>query len=419
MKVGCHFFILILGTIVFQLFGIFSCWSESSSKSYHFDEKGISREVLENYLERSITMACFLTPHLPEGSRTNPYHEDDKRMLKELGAKFIGRSIYRWGGEDQLNTDEFGANARKIIHEFHAFDSDIVFQACLFEIVTRQVEKVAVPAWVLEGYSLPVEKRNFSYEKMLNEKGVFVDHWSRDNSVPDITRQESQLWFYYMAGAYMDMGCEAFHLGQVELIGMNDPERKAWAGLIAKIRELGKKKARRHWVILDAHVPHGGMLLKGKSLIDFNSFPLRIKDVPEKKMGGKLEVNYLDSIYERSLGCETPSGWSCEHLPYLVEFDNFGRSKSPSVANEGSHFAWGWDEISWFSLLPEEERNGWLEYAFDWLKKTDPFGHLQMPGNRIITCPNETEGRYRANQKSDQCPIGYSQEATIKKLWNP
>ena len=419
MKVRCHFFILILGTIVFQVFGISSCWSESSSKSYHFDEKGISREVLDNYLERSITMACFLTPHLPEGSRTNPYHEDDKRMLKELGAKFIGRAIYRWGGEDQLGTDEFGANARKIIQEFHAFDSDIVFQACLFEIVTRQVEKVAVPDWVFEGYDLPVEKRDFSYEKMLNEKGVFVDHWSRDSSVPDITRQESQLWFYYMAGAYMDMGCEAFHLGQVELIGMNDPERKAWAGLIGKIRELGKKKARRHWVILDAHVPHGGMLLKGKSLIDFNSFPLRIKDVPEKKMGGKLEVNYLDSIYKRSLGCETPSGWSCEHLPYLVEFDNFGRSKSPGVANVDSHFAWGWDEISWFSLLPEEERNRWLEYAHAWLKQTDPAGHLQMPGNRIITCPNETKGRYRANLKSDRCPIGYSQEGTIKKLWNP
>lgn len=136
-------------------------------------------------------------------------------------------------------------------------------------------------------------------------------------------------------------------------------------------------------------------------------------------MGGKIEVNYLDSIYKRSLGCETPSGWSCEHLPYLVEFDNFGRSKSPGVANVGSYFAWGWDEISWFSLLPEEERNSWLEYAYDWLKKTDPVGHLQMPGNRIITCPNETEGRYRANRKSDQCPIGYSQEATIKKLWNP
>ena len=133
----------------------------------------------------------------------------------------------------------------------------------------------------------------------------------------------------------------------------------------------------------------------------------------------RAHMNYLDSIYKKSLGCETPTGWSCEHLPYLVEFDNFGRSKSPGVANVDSHFAWGWDEISWFSLLPEEERNRWLEYAHAWLKQTDPAGHLQMPGNRIITCPNETKGRYRANLKSDRCPIGYSQEGTIKKLWNP
>ena len=405
--------------VLFQGVLTLNSWGASPAKSYHFDEKGISREALDNYLARSITMACFLTPHLPEGSHSNPYHDDDKRMLKEIGAKFIGRAIYRWGGESHLSTTEFWSNAREIIQEFHAFDPDIVFQSCLFEVVTREVGNVPIPAWVFEGYGLPVEERNFSYEKMLNEKGVFVDHWSRDNSVPDISRQETQLWFYYLAGAYMEVGCEAFHLGQVELIGMNDPERKAWAAWIAKIRELAKKKVRRHWIILDAHVPHGGMLLKGKSLIDFNSFPLRVKDVPEKPMGGKLEVNYLDSIYKKSLGCETPSGWSCEHLPYLVEFDNYGRSKNPGVANEGSYYAWGWDEISWYSLLPEEERNSWLEYAYNWLKKTDSDGHLQMPGNRIITCPNKSEGRYRANQKSEQCPIGYSQEGTIKKLWNP
>jgi predicted transcriptional regulator len=35
-------------------------------------------------------------------------------------------------------------------------------------------------------------------------------------------------------------------------------------------------------------------------------------------------------------------------------------------------FCWGWDEISWFALQPEEYRNQWLLYAHDWIKKTDP-----------------------------------------------
>ena len=110
--------------------------------------------------------------------------------------------------------------------------------------------------------------------------------------------------------------------------------------------------------------------------------------------------------------------WSCEHLPYLVEFDNFGRSRTPNVADPKSFFVWGWDEISWFSLQPEEYRNKFLVYAYNWLKQTDPNGHLQMPVSRMLSCPNESQGNYRANTKSPTCPIGYSQEETIKRIWN-
>jgi hypothetical protein len=81
-------------------------------------------------------------------------------------------------------------------------------------------------------------------------------------------------------------------------------------------------------------------------------------------------------------------------------------------------FCWGWDEISWFAQQPEEYRNRWLHYARNWIKQTDPNGHLQMPGTRMITCPNETLRSYFANTKSKACPVGYSQEETIKKIWS-
>jgi len=37
----------------------------------------------------------------------------------------------------------------------------------------------------------------------------------------------------------------------------------------------------------------------------------------------------------------------------------------------------------------------------------------------MITHPNsgETSGSYRANTRSEACPIGYSQEETIKSIW--
>lgn len=387
-------------------------------KSYYFDHSGISREVLENYLDRSVTMAFFLVPEKPEGNRIYSYHNDDVRLIMNIGAKFIGRAIYRWGSESRLNDPGFWSQAKALIDTIHAFDPDVIFQGCLFEIITKDVNTVKIPSWVYTGLGLPVEDRNFSYELMLNDSGKLVDHWRKGSSVPDISKPEAQLWFYYLAASYMNIGCEAFHLGQVELIGMNDPKRDSWLRLLTKIREYAGKHARRNWVLLDAHVPYGGMVKEGVSLIDFNSFPLRIKEIPEKPFESKLEVNYLDGLYNKSKGCSSPSKWICKNLPYLVEFDNYGRGKSPNVADTTSHFVWGWDEISWFSLQTEEYRNHWLEYAFKWIQKTDTNGHLQMPVSRMISCPNETMGSYRANTKSQACPIGYSQEETIKKLWN-
>ena len=47
-------------------------------------------------------------------------------------------------------------------------------------------------------------------------------------------------------------------------------------------------------------------------------------------------------------------------------------------------FIWGWDEITWFALLPEKERNDWLRSAWKWVQDTDANGHLQMPGSRVL-----------------------------------
>jgi len=405
--------------LITMVMGLSTCATAAAlnrEPDYRFDGT-ISREVLENYLDRSITLAYFLVTGRPEGNRQYLYRDDDVRLIQNIGAKFIGRAIFRWNGESLLNEPDFWTNAKALMDKVHASDPDVIFQGCLFETVSREVEQVKVPAWVFAKFDLPIEDRTFSYEAMLNEDGKFVNHWGR-SSVPDVTRLETQLWFYYLAGAYINLGCEALHLGQVRLIGMADPDLKAWSALLVRIRAHGRKHARRHMVLLDAHTPRWGMIVEGKSLLDFNSFPLRIKEVPDKPYEGILEVGHLDSLFKRSKGCVTPSGWSCDSLPYLVELDNFGRSRRPNVADVKSHFVWGWDEISWFAQRDEAYRNKWLEYVYNWVKETDPNGHLQMPASRIITCPNETDDSYRANTKSPACPIGYSQEETIKRLWS-
>src|ERR1700733_2113784 len=60
---------------------------------YHFDGT-ISRKVLENYLSRSISMEGLLNGR---GDL-----DDNIRMLKSTGAKFIGRALCLWGGEGNL-----------------------------------------------------------------------------------------------------------------------------------------------------------------------------------------------------------------------------------------------------------------------------------------------------------------------------
>ncbi len=391
----------------------------AQAKSYHFDASGISREVLENYLSRSVTMTEFLSVDPYENDGPYLYKEDDVRLIKNIGAKFIGRAIYRWGGEEVLNTPDFLEQAKRLIEQVHAFDKDVVFQAALFEIVTESVNKIPIPAWVFEAMELPVEQRNFAYERMLNPAGKMVDHWRKGSSVPDITQPETQLWLLFLAGTYIIIGCEALHLGQTALIGMADPQLLYWEAFLAKLRKYARTATRRGWILLDAHVPSGGMVVNGKSLLDFNTFPLRIKEIPDKPQQAVLEMGYLDALYGRSKGCVAPSGWSCTSLPYLVEFDNFGCSHTPGQSTIDSHFIWGYDEISWYYLQSEDDRKQWLRYAYHWVHKHDPNGFLQMPVSRIVSlCGGKGRGKFRANTRSAAMPDGMNVEETIKTLWN-
>lgn len=396
-----------------------SC-SKDAKPDYSFDGS-ISREVLENYLERSVTQVYFLHDGKPEGY-TLPDKEDDIRMLLNIGAKFIGRSIYCWGGESKLNDPHFLNFADSLTTRMHSYDPDMIFQGCLFEYVSADVNNVPVPAWAFEAFGLEPEQRNFCSADMVKrlDPDTPVRWGERGGGVPMVNNMETKLWFYYLAVSYINVGVEALHLGQVELISADDPDRSNYIELLDKIREYAAAHARRHYILLDGHTPKGGFVVDGKSLLDFNSFPLRIKEVSEEPYKGILEVGHSDGIYCRSKGAVSPSGWQADSMPYLVEFDNFGTNGKPGQPNPDDEFIWGYDDITWFSTLSENDRNDWLRYAYDWLHATDSNGHLQMCTMRMITNPALGRGRhaYYANTRSETYPEGYSQEETIKSIWN-
>lgn len=377
----------------------------ATQRDYRFDGE-ISREVLHSYLARAVTAMDLLNG---KGDI-----DDNIRMLTRIGAKFAGRAVYRWGAEADLPgmLARAAANARKV----HAADPEMILQAGIFEIVTRGIEHVRIPQWVFEQFDLVPEGRPFSYQAMLFPDGRWHDHWGKGASVPDMCQLETRMWFYYLAVEYINLGCEAIHFGQVHLIGADDKGMKHWWDMLSRVRAYASEHARRHMVLCDAHT-HGVHYQGDRLVFDLHSYPLRIQEVPERPQEGILQMGYLDSIFGKSAGGLTPSGWRCESLPYLVELDNWGSSGKEGQAI-GDWWTWGYDEINWFAHQPEQYRNTWLQYAHDWVREHDPNGHVQMPASRCLhTQVGDGVWWYFANDPSEKTPAGFGQEDAIAQIW--
>jgi hypothetical protein len=383
--------------------------NSAADNAYKFDGK-ISRTVLENYLSRAITIADLL--------RGQGNLQDNIRMINHIGAKFIGRSLCLWNAENNfLNDVEL---ARKNAPKVLAAVPDIVLEACVFETVSPKINKIAIPARVFTAFGLPVEKRNFRFNDIIYPVGQRRS-MGPNAQVPDESRLETQLWFYYQAITYIDLGCESIHFGQVEIMNKNDSDNTHWAQLFSMIRAYAATHARRHMVMCDGHTPTGGLMHAGNPLLDFNEFPLRIKEVADKPTEAILKLGFSDGIYNKSKGGMTVNGWRCDFLPYMVEFDNYGPSKHPGKPNtiEGEFdWIWGYDEITWFAHQNNQYRSEWLNYAWDWVSKTDTNGHLEMPGGRMLASPLDKMRWYYANNPSSVVPEGTGDEETIRQIWS-
>lgn len=376
------------------------------SGAFQFDGK-ISRPVLENYLARSICMEGMLQ------GRGNL--EDNIRMLKYTGAKYIGRALCLWNAENDFTNNV--ARARAAVPLVRAADPDIVLEACVFETVSPRVNQISIPDWVFKAFRLPAETRNFRFEEMIYPEGQRRP-MGRNAQVPDESRLETRLWFYYQAITYIDLGCEGIHFGQVEIMNHNDPDNAHWASLLAMVRDYAAHHARRHMVLCDGHTPSGGLMHAGNPLLDFNAFPLRIMEVSDKPQEAILKLGFSDGLYNRSKGGVTFSGWKCDHLPYLVEFDNYGVSRHPGEPNAQGEFnwVWGYDEITWFAHQTRDYRAHWLQYAWDWVRHTDANGWLEMPGSRTASSPEIHW--YFANDPSPAVPTGLGDESAIRSVWS-
>lgn len=385
-----------------------------TKKNYTFDTV-IEKKVLENYLSRSAT-AAFMT-----NTKTL---EDDLRAIKNLGIKFIGRAAAIW--EPEPDDGEHFRKAAYLAKRIHEVDEEIIIQACIFEAIYKEAENFKVPDYVLEDFGLPVEDRTFRFKEMLFPERPEGYIWGETGGIPDINRLETRLWFYYRATQYITAGYEALHMGQIHLYAANDRGFAETEKLFTKIRKYAKIHGRRHKVLMDAH--SHGINIKGKLLLDYHAMPYT--RVPLLEQDGEKMTLVNEGFSE---GGENPNGWTCDTMPYLMEYDNWGGKTVEDLTQytreERAYMDWwGYDQIGWFANQDRETRNHFLEYTYKWTQVMNVNAYFEIPFRRTIEKAavlmeradnNEKEWQdyYQINEKSSDCPMGFGQEETIKQIW--
>lgn len=387
--------------------------------NFTFDGK-ISREVLENYLSRSVTAA---------GLFESETLEDDLRAIKEMGVKFLGRASGIW--YMVMDDEEHFRLSRELAEKVHAVDPEIILQSCVFEWITQKIEEVKIPAYVFEAFGMEPEDRTFCLADTLftDESSGYIERREdprKNGGIPDLSRQEARMWFYYRATRYIDCGYEALHMGQVHIYTANDKGMAKTAELFQMIRDYASVHARRHKVLMDAHTH--GVNIRGKLLFDYHAMPFT--RMPLCEVPGEELVLVREGYSE---GGENPNGWSAKTMPYLMEYDNWGglvvgdRETCPREELAWKDW-WGFDQIAWFANQPEERRNHFLEYTYKWTEINNPNAYFELPFRRMLgdgavmmtradNGEKERQSFYQMNTPSPACPMGFGQEELAKKLW--
>lgn len=387
-------------------------------RDYSFDG-AVPKKVLENYLSRAATAANLVNTKTLE---------DDLRAIRSLGIKFLGRAADNWKPEP--DEEKHFVKARRLEEAVHALDPEIILQACVFEIVYSRVNRFPIPAYVFKDLGYSVERRCFRYRDMLfPHKAGDVDESAlteHECDLPDLSQKESRLWFYYRATRYIDCGYEALHMGQIHLYTANDRGMALTRDLFGKIRQYGRRRARRHKVLLDAHTH--GVSIRGELLFDYHAMPYTRYPIPGRP-GEKL-VLVREGFSE---GGKNINGWEAEAMPYLMEYDNWGGKVigdfgSCSYERRAWKDWWGYDQIGWFANQPEEERNRFLEYTWRWTVVNNPNAYFAIPFRRTLgdagvilkrgdTGEERLQDYYQINTNSPACPLGFGQEETAARLY--
>ena len=393
----------------------------NSSPFYFYGS--MSEAVLRRYLSRAVT-------HQPL-SIYDPSFDESIRLIKNIGAKFIGRAAhFSWTRHMSLEqVEDYYSEAEKSAEKAHLADPELILQAGVFEIIYRRtVESQPIPSWVFEAFGLPVEKRNFNWEEMCFPEGFEFaktcwgdwssrNFWYTEAAWPFIGSIETQMYFYYSICRYIDAGYEAVHLGQAErMCGCRYEFYSGWDRVTTLAREYAKEHARRGIVLFDCHTvfESGGMKIGDRLIVDAIAAGMIPTDDVEED--GVLKCKLFDyeeweqSWLGRSEGGMHPLGFHIDNCLTIIEFDNYGRPGPVGVRNE-LYTPWGYDDITWFTLQPEWYRNQFLLDCNQKLKTV----RLDKKGNQVYFL--QPQIRRNITCKEDEPVCTYIPKGNLDKNW--
>lgn len=376
---------------------------KASAASSGFTFNGsMSKEVLRNYASRAVTFQGLCA----EGLLDNPILDEDLRMIKRTGAKFIGRAaFYSWSGNlSAAQIEEHFALAEKNAKKAHEADPELILQAGVFEIVYEgAVNNLKIPSWVFEAFGQPVENRNFRYDDIAFPDGykradgtlMGTGAWGNNSSAwPRIANLETQMYFYYLICRYIDAGYEAIHLGQAEAMMENKNISNAteWMRVTTLAREYAKTHARRGIVLFDCHsaIDSPGMKVGNKLVLDLQGAGAVPNETKKADGAMQCEIRAYDGLdpkgcwlswVGRSAGGEHPLGFQIDNLFTIIELDNYGGNGKPGAATPAAFYNWGYDDITWFALQPEWYRNQFILETDEYLKTYKPI--LDSEGKQV------------------------------------
>jgi hypothetical protein len=444
--------------LLFALF-LFLAGRSYAQTPYSFNGQGsMSQELLNKYLDRAITVQGIGDVNTSAAER-----QQAQAMIRDVGAMFIGRVAGWWGS----NAPEasFFASATQMVATIHQANPEIICQAGIYELTASQANNFTITTDDIRAVDLAFNRsstqttRAVIYDAMrynlpysnyrIYGQDMNEGQWS---STPDITKPETQYWFYHLATRYIDAGFEALHFGQVDIMNRADVGNVCWWTLLQRIREYARTH-NRGLVLCDAHATpyyepelyqsyrNGSFTLRDwqtyqadtsspykQLVLDFHANILIYQEATSCGGDGTNRVTMADdaSLIRHRAGGHNPLGWYCYSNPFMLEFDN-SDTDGAFVGCASRHqwwHVWGWDPVSWFAQQPAWYRTEVLSYTYGRIKCLDPNGHLEMLGRRnVLYGVPRSQAAVNYQMGGDdlyKCydGPGAGEQSVIKGIWN-